>query len=173
MGLLSYLRDKKTENLMTQSTTSGIGKDLYDDWAAMTEAQGGYYSALTMSKNLQGIGLTFRCRPSDQLKVLSLSIAEKAAKYYFEPGKRYKVRLQFDNSIVLYGYMHAYKQRHVTIDNIVDDFIHNLFDSENLKLQYLGDNGKKITVKFSLKGSTPAINSSVARAKQHEETVNP
>ena len=172
MGLLSYLRDKKSASLMYQSTTSGIGKDLYDDWAAMTEAQGGYYSALTMSKNLQGVGLTFRCRPSDQLKVLSLSIAEKADKYYFEPGKRYKVRLQFDNSIVLYGYMHAYKQRHVTIDNIVDDFIHNLFDSENLKLQYLGDNGKKITVKFSLKGSTPAINSSIARAKQHEETMN-
>ena len=171
MGLLSYLRDKKTAN-MSQSTTSGIGKDLYDDWAAMTEEQGGYYSALTMSKNLGGVGLTFRCRPKDQVKMLSLSIAEKANKYYFEPGKRYKVRLQFDNSIVLYGYMHAYKQRHVTIVDIVDDFIHNLFDSENLRLQYLGDNGKKITVKFSLKGSTPAINSSIARAKQHEEMIN-
>ena len=172
MGLLSYVRDKRIATL-SQSTASGVGKDVYTDWVAMTEEQGGYYSALTLSKNLRGVGLTFRCKTSDQKKMICLSISEKADKYFFEPGKRYKLRLQFDNSIVLYAHMRAYKQRHATIIDISDEFIHNLFDSENLKLQYLGDSGKKITVKFSLKGSAPAINSSIARAKQHEEMMNP
>ncbi len=168
MGLLSYLRDKKTAHL-TQSTVSGIGKEMHEDWAAMTEIQGGYYSALTMSKNIHGAGLTFRCRAKDQLKIISLSISEKTDKYFFELGKRYKIRLQFDNSIVLYAYMFAYKHRHASIENITEDFIHNLFDSENLKLQYLGDNKKKVTMKFSLKGSHSAINATATRAKDHTD----
>ena len=171
MGLLSFVRDKKIATL-SQSTTSGVGKDVYTDWVAMTEEQGGYYSALTMSKNLYGAGLTFRCKTSDQKKMICLSISEKADKYFFELGKRYKLRLQFDNSIVLYAYMRAYKQRHATIIDISDEFIHNLFDSENLKIQYIGDNGKKITMKFSLKGSHSAIASSIARAKQQKEEIN-
>lgn len=172
MGLLSYLHVRKIARL-SQSTTSGIGKDLYDDWAAMTEEQGGYYSALTMSKNLRGAGLTFRCKARDQQKIICLSISEKTDKYFFVPGKRYKLRLQFKNSIVLYAYMHAYQQRHATLIDISDDFIHNIIDSENLKLQYLGDNEKKITMKFSLKGSALAINATIARANEHKEEINP
>ncbi|MEA1888543.1 MAG: hypothetical protein U9N50_02005 [Pseudomonadota bacterium] len=171
MGLLSFLRDKKTAQL-SQSTVSGVGKDLFDDWAAMTEEQGGHYSALTMSKNVHGVGLTFRCRTRDMQKMISLCISEKADKYFFELGKKYKVRLQFENSIVIYAYMRAYKQRHATIVDIMDEFIHNIFDSDKLKLQYLGDNGKKITMKFSLKGSTPAINSTIARTRQQKEKIN-
>ena len=171
MGLLSFVRDKKIATL-SQSTASGVGKDVYTDWVAMTEEQGGYYSALTLSKNLYGAGLIFRCKTSDQKKMICLSISDKAEKYFFWPGKRYKVRVQFENSIVIYAYMRAYKQRHATIVDIMDDFIHNIFDSEKLKLQYLGDNGKKITMKFSLKGSTAAINSTIVRAKQHKEEIN-
>jgi len=168
MGLLSYLRDRKTEHL-SQSTVSGVGKEMFADWAAMTEVQGGYYSALTMSKNIHGAGLTFRCKAKEDRKIISLSISEKTDKYFFELGKKYKIRLQFDNSIVIYAYMFAYKHRHASIEDITEEFIHNLFDSENLKLQYLGDNKKKVTMKFSLKGSTAAINATIARAKDHSD----
>ena len=169
MGLLSYLRDKKTAHL-SQSTVSGIGKEMHADWAAMTEIQGDFYSALTMSKNIHGAGLTFRCKAKEvDRKIISLSISEKADKYYFELGKRYKIRLQFDNSIVIYAYMFAYKHRHASIEAITEEFIHNLFDSENLKLQYLGDNKKKVTMKFSLKGSNSAINATVVRAENHTD----
>ena len=170
MGLLSYVRDKRMASL-SQSTASGVGKDVYSDWVAITEEQGGYYSALTMSKNLHGVGLAFRCRTRDLQKKICLSISEKSDKYFFRVGKRYKVRLQFENSIVIYVYMHAYQQKHATIDHLMDDFIHNVFDSESLKLQYLGDRGKIITMKFSLKGSTPAIKSTLASAKQHNEGI--
>ena len=168
MGLLNYLRDKKASHL-SQSTVSGIGKESHINWAAMTEEQGGFYSALTMSKNIHGAGLTFRCKTKEDQKMFSLSISEKTDKYFFELGKRYKIRLQFDNSIVLYAYMFAYKHRHASIEDITEDFIHNLFDSENLKLQYLNDNKKKVTMKFSLKGSTSAINATVMRAKNHTD----
>ena len=168
MGLLNYFKDRKDANL-SQSTVSGVGKEMHADWAAMTEQQGGFYSALTMSKNIHGAGLTFRCKTKDQSKKISLSISEKTEKYYFELGKRYKVRLQFDNSIVLYAYMFAYKHRHASIEDITEDFTHNLFDSENLKLQYLGDNKKKVTMKFSLKGSNTAINATTTRAKNHSD----
>jgi len=168
MGLLSFLRDRKEEHL-SQSTVSGVGKDIHEDWAAMTEVQGGFYSALTMSKNIHGAGLTFRCKANDERKIISLSISEKTEKYFFELGKKYKIRLQFDNSIVIYAYMFAYKHRHASIEDITEDFIHNLFDSENLKLQYLGDNKKKVTMKFSLKGSTAAINATIKRAKDHSD----
>ncbi len=168
MGLLSYLRDRKTEHL-SQSTVSGIGKEMHEDWAAMTEIQGGYYSALTMSKNIHGAGLTFRCKAKEGRKIISLSISEKTDKYFFELGKRYKIRLQFDNSIVIYAYMHAYKHRHACIEDITEEFTHNLFDSEHLKLQYLGDNKKKVTMKFSLKGSNSAINATIARAENYSD----
>jgi hypothetical protein len=168
MGLLSYLRDKKTAHL-SQSTVSGVGKEMHEDWAAMTEQQGGFYSALTMSKNIHGAGLTFRCKSKDQSKLFCLSISEKTEKRFFELGKRYKVRLQFDNSIVLYAYMFAYKHRHASFEDITEDFIHNLFDSENLRLQYLDDNKKKVTMKFSLKGSHSAINTTSTRAKDHTD----
>ncbi|MFW2439948.1 MAG: hypothetical protein ACN4GR_11305 [Arenicellales bacterium] len=171
MGLLSYVRDKRIASL-SQSTASGVGKDVYTDWVAITEEQGGYYSALTISKTLHGVGLAFRCKTSDQKKMICLSISDKAEKYFFRPGNRYKIRVQFENSIVIYTYMRAYKQRHATIIDIMDDFTHNIFDSEKLKLQYLGDSGKKITMKFSLKGSAAAINSTIARAKQHKEEIN-
>ena len=88
-------------------------------------------------------------------------------KYFFQPGKRYKVRFQFSNSIVLYAYMFAYKDRHAHIINVVDDFMQNLFDSEQLKMQYLNDSNKKVTIKFSLKGATPAINITTSRAEDY------
>ena len=168
MGLLDYLRDKKTAHL-SQSTVSGVGKEIHADWAAMTEIQGGFYSALTRSKTIHGAGLTNRCKAKEDRKVISLSISEKTDKYYFELGKRYKIRLQFDNSIVIYAHMFAYKHRHASIEAITEEFIHNLFDSGNLKLQYLGDNKKKVTMKFSLIGSNSAINSTIARAEKHSD----
>jgi len=166
MSLLDYFRNKSYGQL-SQSTTSGIGKEMHGEWAAMTEEQGGFYSALTMSKNIHGAGLTFRCRTKDQQRMINLSISDKSEKYFFELGKRYKIRLQFSNSIVIYTYMNAYKHRHARFEDITEDFITNIFDSEHLKLQYLGDNKKKVTMKFSLDGATAAINTTLTRAEEH------
>ena len=170
MGLLDFIKEKKSTH-MSQSTTSGVGKDLHLDWAAMTEEQGGFFSALTMSKNLHGAGLTFRCKTKDLQKKLCVSFSEKAYKHHFDVSKRYKVRFQFNNSIVLYAYMFPYKPRHAYIHDVVDEFIHNLFDSDTLKLQYLGNDNKKVTMKFSLKGATPAINASIARANEEHQAI--
>jgi hypothetical protein len=166
LGFLDFLLHKKSSQF-SHSTSSGVGKDVYDDWQAMTEIQGGFFSAMTMARNLPGTALAFRCRAKDLEQMLHLSYSDKMQKYFFELGKRYKVRMQFSNSIVLYTYMYAYKQRHGTILNITDEFTHNLFDSEHLKLQYLADNNKKITLKFSLKGAKPAVNSTTARTRDN------
>jgi hypothetical protein len=163
-GFLDFFLHKKTAQF-SQSTTSGIGKDIFEDWASMTEDQGGFFSAYTMSRNLQGTALAFRCRTTDKDQMLHLSYSSKMLKYHFKPGKRYKVRFQFSNSIVLYAYMYAYKERHAKILNIADEFIQNIFDSEHLKLQYLNDNNKKVTIKFSLKGALPAINVTISRTE--------
>ena len=170
MGLLRYLKDRKEESSsMSRSTTSGVGKDIHLSWAAMTEEQGGFFSALTMAKNLHGAGLAFRCKSNDLQKKLNISFSEKMQQYHFNVQKRYKVRFQFSNSIVLYAYMFPYTPRHAYIHDIVDEFVHNLFDSDNLELQYIGDNKKKVTMKFSLKGSRPAINATITRATEQQK----
>ena len=168
MGLLNKLYFRKLARQSESSTTSGVGKEEFLDWSAMTQEQRGYYSALTMSKNLHGSALTFRCRISDPLKMFSLSMSGKNDKYLFAIDKRYKIRLQFDNTIVMYAYLHAYKQKHATIVDITENFLENIRDSQSLKIEFIGQSGKKITTKFSLKGASSAIESVIARSKEQQ-----
>ena len=172
MGLLNNLRFRKLARQSESSTTSGVGKEEFLDWSAMTQEQKGYYSALTMSKNLHGAGLTFRCRTSDPLKMFTLSMSGKNNNYLFAIDKRYKIRLQFDNAIVMYAYMHAYKQKHASIVDISEQFLENIYDSQNLKIEFIGESGKKITTKFSLKGASSAIESAIARSKEHQMQIS-
>lgn len=168
MRLLNNLRFNKLVRHSESSTTSGVGKEEFMDWSAMTQEQSGYYSALTMSRNLQGAGLTFRCRIKDPLKMFTLSMSGKNDKHLFEIGKKYKIRLQFDNTIIIYAYMHAYKQKHATIFDISDKLIENMVDSKSLKLEFIGQQEKKIITKFSLKGASSAIESVIARCDVHK-----
>lgn len=172
MRLLNNLRFNKLVRHSESSTTSGVGKEEFMDWSAMTQEQSGYYSALTMSRNLQGAGLTFRCRIKDPLKMFTLSMSGRNDQYLFEIGKRYKLRLQFDNSIVLYTYMHAYKQKHATIVDVSGRFLENILDSQNVKIEFIGERGNKITTKFSLKGASSAIESVIARSNEHKLQIN-
>ena len=163
MGLLNNVFHKKLSQYSDSSTTSGVGKELFDDWAAMTEEQQGYFSALTMSKNIRGAALSFRCRSKDHLEMFTLSMSGKSNKYFFEKDKIYKARLHFDNSIIIYASLHAYKEKHAVIADISDEFLENLFDSERLDIEFNGEDNKKVAVKFSLKGAGPAIESSIER----------
>jgi len=172
MGLLNNLRFKKLARQSESSTTSGVGKQEFLDWSAMTEEQRGYYSALTMSKNLHGAGLTFRCRISDPLKMFTLSMSGKNDKHLFAIDKRYKIRLQFDNTIIMYAYLHAYKHKHATIVDISENFLENIYESQSLKIEYIGESGKKITTRFSLKGASTAIESVLARSKEHQMQIS-
>lgn len=172
MGLLSSLRNTKLTRLSGSTTTSGVGKEEFLDWAAMTEEQQGYYSALTMCKNLRGAGLTFRLRTQDRIKMFTLSLSGKTDKYFFEMHKKYKIRLQFDNSVMMYAYLHAYEQRHATIIDISDEFLENVSDSQSLEIEFVGESGKKVTTKFSLKGASSAIESTIARCNEQYNKQN-
>jgi len=163
MGLLSNVFHNTLSQYSDSSTTSGVGKEHFEDWAAMTEEQGGFYSALTMSKNIRGAALSFRCRSKDRIEMFTLSISGKSNKYFFEKDRKYKVRLQFDNSIIIYASLQAYKEKHAVLADISDEFLENLFDSEGLEFEFRGEGNKKIAVKFSLKGATRAIESSIER----------
>jgi hypothetical protein len=163
MGLLNNVFQNKLSQYSDTSTTSGVGKEHFDDWAAMTEEQQGYFSALTMSKNIRGAALSFRCRSKDYLEIFTLSISGKSDKYFFEKGKKYKVRLHFGNSIIIYASLQAYKEKHAVITDISDEFLENLFDSESLKIEFHGEGNKIVTAKFSLKGARRAIESSIER----------
>jgi hypothetical protein len=110
MGLLNNILNFKSSQYSDASTTSGIGKEQFDDWAAMTEEQRGYFSALTMSKNIRGAALSFRCRAKDKLEMFTLSMSGKSNHFIFEKGRHYKARLHFENSIILYASLHAYKE---------------------------------------------------------------
>lgn len=172
MGLLNRLCLNKLARHSESSTTSGVGKEEFMDWSAMTQEQKGYYSALTMSRNLHGAGLTFRCRINDPLKIFTLSMSGKKNKHLFEVGKRYKLRLQFDSTIIMYAYLHAYKHKHATIVDVSEEFLENILDSECLKIQFIGERGKKITTKFSLKGASSAIESVIARSNEHKLRIS-
>ena len=172
MGLLNNLRFRKLARQSESSTTSGVGKEEFLDWSAMTQEQRGYYSALTMSRNLHGAGLTFRCRISDPLKMFTLSMSGKNDKYLFAIDKRYKIRVQFDNAIIMYAHLHAYKQKHATIVDLSEKFLENIYDSESLKIEYIGERGKKIKTTFSLRGASTAIDSVIARSKEHQMQIS-
>ena len=172
MGLLRNLRNKSLIRQPESTTTSGVGKEEFMDWAAMIEEQLGYYSALTMSRNLRGAGLTFRCRSQDQFEVFTLSMSGQTDKYHFETDKKYKTRFQFDNSVILYAYLHAYKQEHAIIIDVSDDFLENIYDSQNLKIEFTGEGGKKVAVKFSLKGASSAIKSTIERGNEQKSQVS-
>jgi hypothetical protein len=163
MGLLSNILHNKLSQFSDTSTTSGVGKEHFDDWTAMTEEQQGYYSALTMSKNISGAALSFRCRSKDHMEMFTLSMSGKSDKYFFEKNKNYKVRLHFGNSIIIYTSLHAYKEKHAVIADVTDEFLENLFDSKSLEIEFSGEGSKKVAVKFSLKGATRAIESSIER----------
>lgn len=163
MGLLNNVLHFKSSQFSDSSTSSGIGKEHFDDWTAMTEEQQGYFSALTMSKNTRGAALSFRCRSKDHLEMFTLSMSGKSHKYIFEKDKQYKARLHFDNSIIMYASLHAYKMKHAVIADVTDEFLENLFDSNSIKIEFYGEDSKKTAVLFSLKGATPAIKSSIER----------
>lgn len=172
MGLLRKIRNKGLTQLSESTTTSGIGKQEFMDWAAMTEEQSGYYSALTMSRNLRGAGLTFRCKSRDASKKFTLSMSGSRDKYFFKIDKNYRIRLQFDNSVILYANLHAYKQKHATILDVSEDLLENIFDSKKLKIEFIGESNKKVTIYFSLKGASSAIESVIARCGDQKSQVN-
>ena len=172
MGLLNNLHFRKLAGQSESITTSGVGKEEFLDWSATTQEQRGYYSALTMSKNLHGAGLTFRCRISDTLKMLTLSMSGKNDNYLFAVNRRYKIRVQFDNTIIMYAYLRAYKQKHATIVDLSEEFLETIYDSQSLKVEYIGERGKKITTKFSLIGASVAIESVIARCKEHQMQIS-
>lgn len=163
MSLLNNILHFKSSQYSDSSTTSGIGKEHFDDWVAMTEEQQGYFSALTMSKNTRGAALSFRCRSKDRLEMFTLSMSGKSDQFIFEKDRHYKARLHFDNSIIMYASLHAYKEKHAVIADVTDELLGNLFDSKGIKIEFYGEGNKKIDVLFSLKGATPAIESSIER----------
>jgi len=168
MGILNNFLNIRPARHSESSTTSGVGKEEFMDWAAMTQEQRGYYSALTMSKDLRGAGLTFRCKTNSPKIKFTLSMPGELDKYIFETNKKYKIRLQFDNMVVLYAYIHAYKQKHATFIDISDKFFENMSDSQSLRIEFIGEGGKKITTKFSLKGASSAIESAIARCNEQK-----
>ena len=172
MGLLNNILNFKSSQYSDASTTSGIGKEQFDDWAAMTEEQQGYFSALTMSKNIRGAALSFRCRAKDKLEMFTLSMSGKSNHYIFEKGRHYKARLNFENSIILYASLHAYKEKHAVVADVTNEFLENLFDSEGLQIEFYGEDNKIIVAKFSLKGATRAIESSLERCSAMEALIN-
>ena len=177
MGLLSNLRSKtlgKLSELSTvTTTTSGIGKEDFMDWTAMTEKQGGYFSALTLARNLSGAALTFRCRPNDPAMLFCLSISKKSDKHLFDKGVMYKIRIQFDDSIVIYAHLNAYKEKHAVILGVADQLMEHLHDSTSLKIEFIGKGNKKVTTKFSLKGAASAIDATIARSEEDKEETVP
>jgi hypothetical protein len=179
MGFLNNIKSiglgklAELSSMSVHSTTSGIGKDTYQDWHAMTSAQRGYFSALTMARNLQGAALTFRCRPNDPQHILSLSISKKSDKQLFEENKTYKVRMEFSNTIILYGHLNAYKEKHAMILGVSSEFMENITDSSWVKLQFVGAGGKKFTTRFSLNGAQKAIEAVIARADEEQQQDSP
>ncbi|MFV1975917.1 MAG: hypothetical protein ACC651_09225 [Candidatus Scalindua sp.] len=172
MGILNNFLNNRLTRFSESSTTSGIGKEEFMDWSAMTQEQGGYFSALTMSRNLRGAALSFRCKPNSPKKIFTLSMSGESDKYLFETNKRYKVRLQFGNMVVLYATLHAYKPKHATIVDISEKFIENMSDSQRLKIEFVGEDGKNISVKFSLKGAASSIDSTIERSNEHKIQIN-
>ena len=160
MGLLNKVFHLKSSQYSDSSTTSGVGKEHFDDWTAMTEEQRGYFSALTMSKNISGAALSFRCRSKDRLEMFTLSISGKSKKHTFEKGRRYKVRLRFGNSIIIYASLHAYEEKHAVIADVTDEFLENLFDSKSIEIEFYDEETKKVSIHFSLKGAASAIETS-------------
>jgi len=172
MGIINNLLFNRLTQFSESNTSSGIGKEEHLDWSAMTEAQQGYYSALTMSRNLHGAALSFRCKPDSPNRAFTLSMLGESDKYYFKTNKRYKIRLQFDNMVVIYAHINAYKPKHATILDISDKFFDNIADSQGLKVEFTGENEKKISMKFSLKGAFSAIKSTMERANKDQLQVN-
>ncbi len=172
MGLLNNLLNIKRRSGHSESSTpSGIGKEEFLDWAAVTQGQKGCYSALTIAKNLKGAGLTFRCKTNSPQKIFTLSLSGKSESYLFEINRKYKIRLKFDNTVVLYAYLHAYRTKHATIIGISDKIIENMSDSQSLKIDFISQTGKNITTKFSLKGASVAINSAIARSNEEKVQI--
>ncbi|MFV1976948.1 MAG: hypothetical protein ACC651_14470, partial [Candidatus Scalindua sp.] len=93
-------------------------------------------------------------------------------KYLFEIDKRYKVRLHFDNMVVLYASLHAYKPKHASILDISEKFIENVSDSRRLKIEFIGEDGNKISAKFSLKGAASAIEATIERSHKQNIQIN-
>jgi hypothetical protein len=172
MRLLDKLLNKGLSRNSESSTTSGVGKQEFMDWATMTQQQRGYFSALTMSRDLRGAGLTFRVKAQNLQKMFTLSMPGKTDESVFLANKRYKIRLQFDNAVIMYAHLHAYKHKHATIVDVSDDFLENVIDSQKLKIEFIGETGKKITTKFSLKGAASAIQSAIARCNEEKAQIN-
>ena len=80
--------------------------------------------------------------------------------------------MQFDNTIIMYAYLHAYKYKHASIVDISEKFLENIYDSQNLKIEYIAESGKKVTTNFSLKGASTAIESAIARSKEHQMQIS-
>lgn len=176
MGLLNNLRNKtigRLSELSTVTTTSGTEKEMFRDWVAMTEEQGGYFSAFTMSKNLAGAALAFRCRPDDPARLFCLSISRKSDKHLFDMNGMYKARIQFDNSIVIYAHLNAYKEKHAIILGVADQLMEHLNDSSSLKIEFIGKGKKKFTARFSLKGAADAVNATMARREIDSDDIAP
>ena len=91
----------------------------------------------------------------------------------FDENKTYKVRLQFSNSIVLYGHLNAYKEKHAMILGVADQMMENIAESAWIKIEFVGVGGKKFTTKFSLRGAMDAIEAVIARANQDKPEENP
>jgi hypothetical protein len=75
--------------------------------------------------------------------------------------------LKFSNSVVLYAKLHAYKERHAIILGVNEGILENLADSEKLCLEFVAENEKKYTLKFSLTGAPEAINSATSRCQMN------
>lgn len=159
MGLLNFLRIRTPGRMSESSTSSGVGKTNFGDWAATTNEEKGYFSAYSFAKNIQGAGLIFRCKTKNSQKVLSLSIPGKGNRYFFEPGNSYKARLLFGNSVVLYASLRAYQKKYVEFLDITNEILENMNDSDCIKIDVTGEKNAVVSVHFSLDGASTAISS--------------